>query len=268
MQDDLTPAPEAGEEVTPEVNEAEADQTESEQEGEESPEQKSRSQERRERRKAEMDRLRQSEAEAAQRLRDAEDRLRKVREQAQKLPEPKEADFVNFESYQAALAAHYSVKALDGRQVEEALAEAKARKDAMDQVRTQQKREAVQNLQVQMEEARTRYADFDQIVKNPDVPITERMVDMFASSDVAADIAYRLASDRTLAAEIAQMSDIDMARAIGRLEATVSAPKPRTQSSAPEPITPVRPTASPVKDPDKMTPAEYRAWREKGGKPS
>lgn len=112
-----------------------------------------------------------------------------------------------------------------------------------------------------------KYADFDQVALAPEVPITEQIADIIRSSDSAADLAYWLGKNRAEAMRIAQMPPIAAARELGRIEASLSAPKPRTESNAPPPINPGKGTGSGVKSPDKMTAEEYRAWRESGGKP-
>ena len=59
------------------------------------------------------------------------------------------------------------------------------------------------------------------------------------------------------------MNPVQRAREIGRIEATLAAPKP--QSRAPDPISPVKSTVPVSKDPARMTAAEYDAWRQAGG---
>ena len=119
-----------------------------------------------------------------------------------------------------------------------------------------------QNWADQAGEARSKYTDFDTVVTAEDLSITPSMARVIASSDLGADIAYHLGTNKAEAARIAQMSDLEMARNLGAIEARLSMPKVKTQTTAPDPVTPVRPKATATKDPEKMTPAEYRAWRE------
>jgi hypothetical protein len=61
------------------------------------------------------------------------------------------------------------------------------------------------------------------------------------------------------------MSPLEQARALGRLEATLTAPTARTETTAPQPISPVKAKGTVTKDPSKMSPQEWRKFREGGG---
>jgi hypothetical protein len=60
---------------------------------------------------------------------------------------------------------------------------------------------------------------------------------------------------------------IEMARAMGRIEQMVSAPQPKTVSTAPKPINPVSPKPVGSKNFETMSASEWRAWREAGNTP-
>ncbi|NBT32031.1 MAG: hypothetical protein EBT13_09070 [Rhodobacteraceae bacterium] len=122
-----------------------------------------------------------------------------------------------------------------------------------------------QNWAEQAEDAKARYSDFDQVVSAPDLPISPAMARVITSSDVGADVAYWLGTNKAEAARIAQMSDLDMARALGAIEARVSMPKVKTLPTAPDPVKPVRPKGTAQKRPEDMTVAEFNKWRESGG---
>ena len=76
---------------------------------------------------------------------------------------------------------------------------------------------------------------------------------------------YHLGQNRALAAQIAKLPLAEAARAIGRIEASLQAPKPRTETQAPNPIAPVRGSVGATRDPAKMSFAEFKAFRESGG---
>lgn len=225
-------------------------------------EEKSRSKARRERRKAEQERLRQSEAAAKAELAQMEAKLERIRKTQQGLQPPKEADYSDFAEYQAALAAFRAVEALDKRAAEEIGEEAETRKKEVDRIEEQRRQEVAQHWRDQVSEAMQRYTDYEQVAFT--VPLTKSMEDLVLASDEAPDVLYYLGQHRNEAASIATMSDLDAARAIGRIEARLSAPKPRLTTEAPEPISPVRGKASGSKDPEKMTFAEYKAARMAG----
>ena len=62
------------------------------------------------------------------------------------------------------------------------------------------------------------------------------------------------------------MNPVEAARAIGRIEASIALPKPRTETKAPDPINPVRGSAAASRNPDNMSYVEWVKWRENGGK--
>jgi len=224
-------------------------------------EDKSPSKQRRERRKAEMERLRQSEAEARKELERVHERLKRLEQAAQGQQPPKEGDFQDFAEYQAALAAYKSMQAMDARQRQEIEAESKAHSEQLERLREQQRREVAENWAAQVADAKARYADFEQVALAPDAPITQPMAEVISASDRGADIAYYLGQNRQEAAQIAQMRPMEMAMALGAIQARLSLPKPKVTTETPDPIEPVKPRATARKTPDKMSMSEYKAWR-------
>lgn len=274
MEEQQTPAPEAGDDaVVADATKSEATENTEGQvqdqpaEGEDgkpdAPEDDiSPSKARRERRKAEMERLRESEAKATAELERANARLKRIEEAAQQTQPPKEDDFQDYAEYQAALAAHASMQALDARQRKEIEDEAQTYQGQLDELQQQQQHEVAENWNAQIADAKTRYADFEKVAQDPSLPINSSMAQVITSSDMGADIAYYLGTHKAEAAQIAQMQPLDAARALGAIEARVSLPKPKTTTETPDPIDPVTPKASAgQKDPSKMTMAEYRKWR-------
>lgn len=217
------------------------------------------------RRKAHMQRLKDEASAAKSKVGELEARLAKYEQAAQSAQPPKEADFQDYAEYQAALAAHKSMEALDRRQRQEVEDEQRQTQKQIEDLEAQESHEIAESWQDQMAEGAAKYADFEDVALNSRVPINSGMAKMIATSDVGADVAYHLGKNLQEAASIAQMSDLDAARAIGRIEARISAPKPRTKSEAPEPIKPVKPAGKAAVDPENMTSAQWRAWRESGG---
>jgi hypothetical protein len=115
----------------------------------------------------------------------------------------------------------------------------------------------------QVEDARTKYTDFDAVAFNPNVPVTAAMQAAILESDMSADVAYHLGKNPDVAFRLATMSPIAVAREIGRIEQTIlSTPAVVKATQAPDPISPVgQRSANVQKDPDKMSDAEYFAWR-------
>lgn len=113
-------------------------------------------------------------------------------------------------------------------------------------------------------EARTKWADFDAVTSNPSLPISPEMAELIASSEFGPDVAYHLGKNPAEAARLYQMTDKQLAREIGRIEAQLTAPKPTPKV----PAAPIRPVtgnlAGGTKDPAAMSMAEYVAARSKG----
>lgn len=230
----------------------------------ESEEQKSEAAKRRERDKAYKDRLRQEAAEARAKAEAAEARKDKIIKAGESEKPPTEADFPDFVELAAAKAVWSARQANRTDQVaalDEEAAEARKKADII-AAAERQLIDKAWNEQVQA--ASQRYADFEAVALSSDVPITPQVADLIKTSENAADIAYWLGQNRAVAAQICTLSPVEAARAIGRIEASVSAPQARTQSSAPEPVAPVRGRGQPVPNPENMTMAEYIAARKAG----
>jgi hypothetical protein len=72
------------------------------------------------------------------------------------------------------------------------------------------------------------------------------MADVIRASEIGPELAYHLGTNPSEASRIAKMSPYLQAKEIGRLEGKLlSEPPARKTSSAPAPITPVRPKGSP-----------------------
>ena len=228
------------------------------------PEEISASKARRERRKAEMGRLRDE----AKTLEAENETLREQLaeyERRESDPAPREDQFEDYAEYQAALSAHKAMQALDAREKARVQGEADRKGKEIEALQRAQQQEAAQNWAAQVADAKGRYADFDAVVSAPDLPIPQSVAQMLVNTDKGADVAYFLGTNRDQAAQIARMNPIEQAMAIGRIEATINVPSPRTQSKAPDPITPVKPKATASKSWEDMTPAEFEKWRDNGG---
>lgn len=126
--------------------------------------------------------------------------------------------------------------------VESTLTESQRRAQEQQQQRIQA--EVVAEFQEREEVARDKYADFDQVAYNPQLPITNEMAEAIRSSELGPDIAYFLGKNADECARIARLTPFLQAKELGKLEAKLQAAPvatPRT-SSAPEPITPVTPS--------------------------
>lgn len=98
------------------------------------------------------------------------------------------------------------------------------------------------DYQERCDAASEKYDDFDEVTGNPALKIAPAMADAILSSDVGPDVAYYLGINPKEAERIAKLPPFLQIKEIGRLEAKViTDPPARKTSSAPPPITPVKP---------------------------
>ena len=107
-----------------------------------------------------------------------------------------------------------------------------------------QQREVYEAHSEREDTAKDKYADYEDVVSNPKLPINAVMADTIRLSDQGPEIAYYLGKHPDEAAKIAKLPPILAVKELGKLEVKLAAepiaPTKRS-SSAPEPITPVRP---------------------------
>jgi len=126
------------------------------------------------------------------------------------------------------------------QQYAEALAERKAHELLAQREAARQQAAIVEAYQELEETARDKYADFQQVAYNPNLPVTDVMAQTIQASEIGPDVIYWLGSNPKEAARISQLSPILQAREIGKIEAKLTSDPPvRKTSSAPAPIAPV-----------------------------
>ncbi len=155
-----------------------------------------------------------------------------------------------FESYEEYLEARADWRA--DQKVKAALAEVESRQQRAVQDMSQQQQ--VQRFQSQLAEARKTLPDFEKVMDAADeVPITQAMRDAILESEVGALLTYHLAKHPGEASRISQLSATAQIKALGRIEAGLTAaPAPRV-SKAPDPIKPLSGGSGGVSDPSKMS---------------
>jgi len=131
-----------------------------------------------------------------------------------------------------------------------------------------------------LQEGKVKYEDFDTVVFGPASPfnspdVNQALVDAIVDSDVPADLAYHFNAHPEDVARLAAMNPVQIGKEVALLETRFKKTadpahgeqqqQPKKQSGAPDPITPVKPSANHKKKPDEMTMDEYREWRESEG---
>lgn len=157
---------------------------------------------------------------------------------------PKEEDFNgDYFAWQRALTAFEA-----GKAASEAIA--KQFKTREDSERVQKQSEVARERAVahaeRVEDAREVITDFDEVMgEMKGVNVRQDLIDEIMSSDKSALLAYHLAKNPDKLHAMNSMSPRELAREMGRLEATVQLPTAKKQTSAPPPLTAVKGGASP-----------------------
>lgn len=108
------------------------------------------------------------------------------------------------------------------------------------------------------DDAVEKYDDFVEVVEADGVPITDVMAQTLMLQESGADIAYHLAKNVDEAKRIARMPFAEQAAEIKALAGKFN----NSVTNAPEPIETIGGSDSFAgKDPEKMSPEEYRDWR-------
>ena len=170
---------------------------------------------------------------------------------------PKEDQYKgDYLAYERALTAYE----LDKRQVtREMRGEIEKAKTA----RSERMRDMVEEHQERVDEFKTKVADFNDVMKAATglkvAPVVEELL---IESDKSAHLQYFLAKNPLTLSRLNDMSEREAAREIGRIEATLSLPNPKTTTSAPKPVIPPKGAAAPKYDPAKSdNMRDYIKWR-------
>jgi len=225
---------------------------------------KSEAAKRREREKAYRARLQAEAAEARSEADQAKARRQAILDAGKKEAPPREADFPDPIEFAAAKAIWGAEQRLTEREARNAGEAAQAAEDKIKEISQRERAVIASAWTAQVAEAKGRYADFDQVALANDLPVTEAMGELIMTSEAGPDVLYHLGQNRALAAQIAGLNAVEAARAIGRIEASLSRPKPKTETNAPPPISPVRGSAGASLNADKLSMEDYIAARKSG----
>lgn len=255
----VTPETAATEEAVSQDAQTE-DQTEA-QDGqtEDAPEDAEKRKSRHQKRKEALQRARQEADEAKAAYEAQQEALRKAQAAAQGGAAPKEGDFSSYEEYLVALGAYHAGKTLDKRHTDDLQRQAEERQRAYTEREQARQAEIAATWTEQVAEIRQTHPDFEKVAYS--APIPDHMAEMIATMERGAEVAYALGLDHGLARQLGTLPPYEQAMELARMELRLSGPKPRTQTQAPDPITPVKAKAGATKDPEKMSMAEYRKWR-------
>lgn len=169
---------------------------------------------------------------------------------------PREEDFQDWFAYQTAKTAFEAGKAVR----EEIRRDRESREaDERSTKQAQVQRERHEAHAERVEDAREVIKDFDEVLAEmKGVNVRDDVIEEIMSSDKSAVLAYHLAKNPDKLDAMNRMSPRELAREVGRLEATVKLPEAKKQTSAPPPLSAVKGGASPS-SPE----ADLSAWLKK-----
>jgi hypothetical protein len=171
--------------------------------------------------------------------REVKQRVAQVQPEPPKEPQgkPQMEQFSTTEDYVEAVAAWKAEQIITQREGDaQKQSKARAEQDARERAR--------QTFEQRAETVREKHEDYDDVVLNPQLPITDAMAMTMQESESGPELAYFLGKNPQEAARIAQLSPFLQAKELGRLEAKLAQPPAKQPSSAPAPINPVKPGGS------------------------
>ncbi|MEZ0171033.1 hypothetical protein [Microvirga sp. TS319] len=170
-------------------------------------------------------------------------------------PPPQEKDFSDYLAFERALTAYETEKRIVTREV---------RRNVQASRITQQDsyRELVEDFRDHYEAAAQQIPEIRKAALPPITPVVEDLI--LRAGEKGPLIAYHLSKNPAKAADLNAMSPVEAARAVGRLEATLSLPKPNKTTRTAPPLTPVRGGGSAPLDASRMSMEEYAEARRKG----
>lgn len=168
---------------------------------------------------------------------------------------PKEADFPNdWFAFERAMTAYDLDKRQVTRQIKEGAQQAH-------QARVERFGELAEDYRDNIETAAKSVPDLVEVLNKSTyqpTPLIETLI--LEAGEKAPLVAYYLAKNPRAASDLNAMSPLEAAREIGRIEGKVSAPKPKTATSASPPIAPLKGGASPNRGLGKSM-SDYERWR-------
>ena len=129
--------------------------------------------------------------------------------------------------------------------------------------REQTYNKTVSDFQPQLEKARAKYEDYDEVVNQPIFTPSVSMA--LLDSEYGAEIAYYLGTHPVEATRLNGLPPLRMLRELGKMEVRfASTTQPKHVSAAPSPITPVKGSSPVRKDVTKMSAQEYYEAKQAG----
>jgi hypothetical protein len=161
--------------------------------------------------------------------------------------EPKEEDFNDFLAFTVAKATYEASRA--AREAAETAVKSSREREASERAAEQaaaDKQQRALDHQERVTAAKAVITDFDTVMEGmKGVEVRDDLIDEIMSSKNSAVIAYHLAQNPSELEALNRMPPRELAREMGRLEATLKLPEAKKQTSAPPPLSKQKGGASP-----------------------
>lgn len=190
-------------------------------------------------------------------------------QQKQPAPEPVQAEpqaptvdqFDDYDQYVGAVARYNAQMAMRDEQ-------ARLQEQQAEQQKQQQMAQIAQAYQQKESEVRAKHEDYDEVVRNPSLPINSVMAQVIQRSEAGPEIAYYLGNNPAVADQISRLSPLDAVKQLAVIETNLS----KKPEAAPprKPVDPVSTVGAgePAKvDPEKLTMDQWLEWRNSNAKP-
>jgi len=112
----------------------------------------------------------------------------------------------------------------------------KSKADERKQTEAQRKATIEQNFSQAVQTASGRYKDYLEVVNNPDVFVSNALLENVKESDMAGDLLYYIGKNPSEAQRLSGLNGSAVAREVGKLEAKLAAPQQKKITKAPDPI--------------------------------
>lgn len=212
---------------------------------------------------------RQAEFERAKRL-EAEEELKKLKTKIPATDRPKKADFENEDDYLEALIDWKAEQKIKG-------AEEGKTKASVEEKEKTAVQEADAELDEVMEKGRGMFKDFNATVLDENLILSKDLIETVLSTDKPEELLYYLGKNPDEAENLSKQAPLAIMYELGKIKTGMSiaftgdekkekeekASSQKKITKAPAPIIPVKSSGVIDKDPNDMSPKEYRAWRER-----
>ena len=167
---------------------------------------------------------------------------------------PKEEDFEDHDEFIVALSTHTAKQAIRQEEAERRETEVQTQRETV-------AADKAERFKASIAEAQGKFKDYDEVALSDKVAVSEHMMSALVESDKGPELLYWLGSNLDEAKRLSQLDLPNAARELGRIEARLESPIPKTVTNAPPPPKTIKGGGTPKKSLSEMSMSEYRKAR-------